>query len=646
VPADSSLQEAIAAFQQGALDRARVLAERQVEVAPTPDAFHLVGLIECRSGRLDRGIDWLRRALDESPDNLSFRVMLARALVDSGRPAEALEVAVPVEGASPAELALSHVRAEAADAAQSWDASAQAWGRLCAARPDDWLGWSNYANALGELGHWADAATAYRRAVDLNPGELPLRRALAAALGRCGRYWESADELARWVEDSPDDIGVRVMFARLLSDLGRNEELEAQLDKAAQLAGLPAFNESSEVLTAIAGASTDRVDAAILNELALLLERTNRLEALAGLLDAAEAQGIERERLGYAAAAVALRLGKPTEARRLLLAESPDAEALRRHWLMARIEEALGNSDAAFAEAGAMNRSVIDYDRWRERGRAHLEFVRDLAATITPVWARHLKTAAPSDRRRTAFLVGFPRSGTTLLDTFLMGHPSAAVLEEVPLISAIERTLGKIAELPRRSADELGRARDAYLTEMAEHIASDFSGLGIDKMPLNMIAAPFLHCVFPAAPIIFAQRHPCDAVLSCFMQPFALNDSMACFLDLTTAAEYYDSAMRVWQRSTELLPLNTHALVYEELVADPEAALRPLIAFLGLEWQDDLLDHRATAEARSAIGTPSYHQVTQPLSRSPSGRWKRYEKQLEPVLPVLLPWAERLGYSS
>jgi len=81
-------------------------------------------------------------------------------------------------------------------------------------------------------------------------------------------------------------------------------------------------------------------------------------------------------------------------------------------------------------------------------------------------------------------------------------------------------------------------------------------------------------------------------------------------------------------------------------VVDPEAALRPLIDFLGLEWRPELLDHRSTAKARGAIITPSYDQVVQPLSKAPSGRWRRYEKQLGPVLPVLLPWAERLGYTN
>jgi hypothetical protein len=218
------------------------------------------------------------------------------------------------------------------------------------------------------------------------------------------------------------------------------------------------------------------------------------------------------------------------------------------------------------------------------------------------------------------------------------------VLEEIPLAKGVERALGDMRELRERSPEELKEAREGYVAALAEHTGPGFSGLAIDKMPLNMLTAPYLFSVFPDAPFIFAQRHPCDAVLGCFMQSFAPNPGMACFLDIHTAAEFYDAAMRLWTRSREALPLKVHTVVYEQLVADPEAALRPLIDFLGLEWQDALLDHRATAKARSGISTPSYSQVTQPLSRAASGRWKRYEKQLEPVLPILLPWAERLGY--
>ena len=133
-------------------------------------------------------------------------------------------------------------------------------------------------------------------------------------------------------------------------------------------------------------------------------------------------------------------------------------------------------------------------------------------------------------------------------------------------------------------------------------------------------------------------------MLSSFLQSFALNPSMASFLDLGDAGDFYDVAMTLWTRSLDALPIQSRSVAYEELVADPESSLRPLVQFLGLDWHEEMLDHRATAMARDSIGTPSYDQVAQPLNPRASGRWRRYEDTLQPVLPLLLPWADRLGY--
>src|SRR6185503_7716114 len=141
-------------------------------------------------------------------------------------------------------------------------------------------------------------------------------------------------------------------------------------------------------------------------------------------------------------------------------------------------------------------------------------------------------------------------------------------------------------------------------------------------------------CLFEGAPIIFVQRHPCDAVLSAFMQSFEPNLGMASFLDIADAADFCDVAMGLWAASAEALPLNVHRVIYEELVRDPEAVLRPLLKFLSLDWDERVLDHRATALRRGAILNTSYDQVVEPLITAAVGRWRRYERQLEPVLPV------------
>ena len=149
-------------------------------------------------------------------------------------------------------------------------------------------------------------------------------------------------------------------------------------------------------------------DLETVKRLALLLERTNRMDALRNLLAEAGAAGISREQLAAAAAAVALRDGEPAEARRLLLLESPDEDPLRRHRLMAKAADALGDSATAFAEAESMNCAVADYDLLRQRGADYRERLRRLAAIITPDWAAELPYLEPGKRPSPAFLSASP----------------------------------------------------------------------------------------------------------------------------------------------------------------------------------------------------------------------------------------------
>jgi len=648
----SEFNEALDAFNGGDLDRAREVARRGLAQGGDSRLHHLLGLIECRSGELASGIEWLRKASDGDPANVGFRVMLARALIDSGRAAEALDIATPPDGESPPELALWHARAEAADATGASEASAEAWGRLSSARSGDWRAWGNYGDALARLERWAEAVAALRRAVALNPGHRQLRDNLVSALTQAGVHEEAADELSRLLDEGPDNVATRLALARILADLAREDDAMQQLDKAARLSlGEPAFAKGNSNVLAIALGPRRRGAGELLDEevqgvrnLALLLERSNRLEALRGLLEDAGKLGIAESELAYPAAAIAQRDGKAAEAKRLLELESESARGVLWHRLMAKIEDSLGNTRAAMAEARAMNRSEPAFDHWVERGARYRERLHSLAEATTPQWAARLPSIAPAERPSPVFLVGFPRSGTTLLDTFLMGHPAVEVLEEKHMMIEAEQLLGHTVDLPRRSPADLGRARDAYFAELDRHIDAGFAGTVVDKLPLNMVAIAKIHCLFPDAPIIFAQRHPCDVVLSGFMQSFTLNDAMGCFLEIDTAADLYDAAMKVFTNSREVLPLNVHDLVYEQLVDDPESTLRPLIEFLGLDWRPELLDHQRTASGRGVINTPSYDQVSRPLNKAPSGRWKRYEQDLEPVLETLLGWAKRLGY--
>jgi hypothetical protein len=168
----------------------------------------------------------------------------------------------------------------------------------------------------------------------------------------------------------------------------------------------------------------------------------------------------------------------------------------------------------------------------------------------------------------------------------------------------------------------------------------------VDKNPLTMNLLPLVRRLFPNARIILAMRHPCDVILSCFIANFRLNDGMSNFLRLETGAELYDLSFTYYEHVQALMPMPTHVVTYEKLVADRENELRSLFDFLGLDWHDAVLDHQKTALERGPVKTASYAQVVEPIYTRSAGRWLKYRKHLEPILPVLDPWIRKFGYST
>ena len=257
-------------------------------------------------------------------------------------------------------------------------------------------------------------------------------------------------------------------------------------------------------------------------------------------------------------------------------------------------------------------------------------------------WSRAAPTLAPPSP---IFLVGFPRSGTTLLDTILMGHPEAQVMEERPALTHVQDAIGGMEDIAHLDEAGISAARERYFDMAAKYCDLGRPGILIDKSPLHMNKVPLIHRLFPDARFILALRHPCDVVLSCFMSNFRLNAAMSNFLRLEDAGEFYDLSFQYWERARALMPIPVHTVTYEKMVEDSEVELRPLFAFLELEWRDTVLDHRRTAASRGLITTASYSQVTEPIYKRAAGRWKAYRRHMEPIIPVLEPWARKFGYS-
>lgn len=324
------------------------------------------------------------------------------------------------------------------------------------------------------------------------------------------------------------------------------------------------------------------------------------------------------------------------------------------HTLLAERARDDGDPSRAFAHYEAANQiaknrpearalraegpSALPFSRaWIERWA---DFVEQTQLTTWP------RASGDEGDEDPVFLMGFPRSGTTLLGRILGAHPGLEVLEEEaaiePALSPLLDPVTGLYDLGRLTPNDLDAARRRYQTATAK-IRKQPSRRLVDKLPLHTARLPVLACVFPNARFVLPVRDPRDACLSCFMQNFGLNPAMAAFLDLEDTARYHRATFRVLWRSESALAPPLHPVVYERLVDDLEGSIRPLLSFLGLPWSDGILDYRASTR-RQGIRTPSYRQVARPLNRDAVERWRAYPEAVARMAPWLEATAARYGY--
>ena len=247
-------------------------------------------------------------------------------------------------------------------------------------------------------------------------------------------------------------------------------------------------------------------------------------------------------------------------------------------------------------------------------------------------------------------MVGFQRSGTTLLDNILRSHDSIEVIEEKPIVgnfvtSINQKINSNFQNLKSINEDNLKEFRKIYFDYREKYInKKDNTKIYIDKMPLNIIHVGEIVRIFPNAKFIVTLRHPYDCVLSCFMQNFKLNNANANFLDLKDAANFYNSVMNLWEQYINVFKVNYHIIKYEDIVLDFEKSVQKVLNFLDLPWSNNVFEFYKTAQNRNKISSSSYDQVIKPIYSKSVYKWKKYEKQLAEILPILKPWVNKFNY--
>ncbi len=277
---------------------------------------------------------------------------------------------------------------------------------------------------------------------------------------------------------------------------------------------------------------------------------------------------------------------------------------------------------------------------------SHRSFIEAIAAQVREGTAKACVGEVPDAAATHIFLLGYPRSGTTLVENILASAPGVVALEERDTMADIDTALidndgsmPKLDSLDPVVVDDLRRTYWRTVTKLADSVVGKTF---VDMNPLNAIKLPVIARLFPDARILVMRRDPRDVVLSCFRINFTPSPAAWAFSDLDETARHYRALMTLTERCMSLLPLQFHIVRYDKLVTDFEPTVRAIAAFCELEWTDTFLKFDRTAQKRG-VRTASATQVRRGLYDG-RGQWRRYVDQLSPILSLLQPWVERFGF--
>jgi Tfp pilus assembly protein PilF len=519
-------------------------------------------------------------------------------------------------------------------------------------------------------GKSAASAALVRRMVALEPNNFWATNELTLLLLGNGNITEAERHARNAVRIAPENAQAHYLMGMALTEAFRPAVAEYHYHRALELTGardpvvlanfaLCLKNQGKmQAARALYKESLDAVPDSLhtLLGLARLEEADRNLAAAMLLLERAEAlfpdnpnvlllRATVLGRTGDAAAALAV-LDKPAAAKATL----GPAEWLEKGRLLDRM--------GRYAEAFA----AFDAGRSRLREVSSLSYLDEHAQQLTArlknfFTAKRLATLPRATRRRDVaqpiFVLGFPRSGTTLLEQTLTAHPRIAAGDELPFIAEIAELMPRLLESPLAypealaelwmgdHREDLNNLRDHYLRRVgALGIVPEGAAWFTDKMPLNETHLGLIHLLFPESALVHVVRHPLDVVLSVYSN--LLTHGFYCAYALESAARHYARVMELVDHQVGEMSLKYLRVRYEDVVDDQEASIRRVLEFIGEDFDPGCL---AFHENRRYARTASYAQVTEKLYDRSRYRYRNYLPQLQPVISILQPVIERLGYT-
>ena len=501
---------------------------------------------------------------------------------------------------------------------------------------------SNYAEAnynmgfaLSSINKPEEAIVAYNNAISIKPN-------YSEAYCNLGNAYKEIGKLNEAIDFYRNAISINPKYAQVYNNLGKVFQEQDKLELA-----MEAYKKATSLKLEYSEAWTNGAEA---------LEKWNKLDELDDWLKQAHKNfKIVPSDISYFQSKFLWRIKKRKEALKLISTINLKTVSENRKQGFLNLKAKCFESSQNFSKAYDC---FLEMNLLAKKSNTYLNSNSDKFFANTKNQLEQLKLKLTSratdsedngETKSPIFLVGFPRSGTTLMDTILRSHSKIEVLEEKPTVVAAKAAIRKNGynEIHNKvfSIDIISEARSSYIKEFRKHIkSSDTNSVYIDKLPLNLIEVPLINQLFPSAKFILALRHPFDTILSCWMQDFEINAAMANMVDLDRIVDLYCIAMETFKICRSEYNLNVHTIRYEDLLEDLKGESSALLTFLDLTWETKMEDYRATALKRGRINTPSYSQVSQPIYKEAKYRWVNYKEYLDKYSDQIEPWIQEFGY--
>lgn len=544
--------------------------------------------------------------------------------------------------------------------------------------------WNNLAVACRQRGDAEAAEHAFVKALSLAPDDAEVHYNLGLLYVQQRRWMEARDTLLESVHLAPAFIEARLQAAHACYVCGDNTTQEIMLADAASWPPQPA--EQALTLAAMLssqGALDTAIDVLARAQLPpgdLLATELHVAATRIGLYERSNRIALARQEMQQLPLRVLDDL--PTDALRTRTAvfaahasmalrdrDYQHAAMLYQHVLDVAGDYE-GRAAANFGLAGARDKRGETDAAWDALAAAHvaqLQIAREVVPELLATDSRPLEMtqrivtqaafetwstlASPTGEQSPLFVVGFPRSGTTLLEQMIDAHPDFQSMDERAFLHELTERMEQVGQaypdaLGSLTQSDVDQLRALYFRMAAGVLPHRGSRTLVDKNPLNMLCLPMIMRLFPNARIILCLRHPCDVLLSCYMQSFRSPAFMVLCSSLPRLAQGYVQAFAQWALHMDVFAPRVLEWRYESVVSQFDDNVARLGEFLGVADASSMAGFAEHAQDKRFISTPSYAQVTQGINQRAVNRWHAYREHFEAVLPVLRPLLERLGYEA